>query len=77
MEVAEVKNHKRNFEGGFIKHSADVKILGQLTRNIDLASQTSRAVGYHTGGYGLYEFSVEKISTDEFHVEWETSDSCD
>lgn len=77
MEIAEVKNYKRNFEGGFIKHSADVKISGQLTRKIDLASQVSRAVGYPTGGYGLYKFSVEKIGTDEFHVEWETSNSCD
>lgn len=77
MEILEVKNHTRDFGVRAIKHQADVKIAGMFTGDRKLVAKVSEKVGYHLAGYGLYDYSVERIGEDEYHVEWETSDSCD
>ena len=77
MKINEVINHTRDFDRSFIKHSATVKISGELNSDRDLAVEASIAVGYHPGGYGLYSYSVKDIGANTFNVCWKTLSSCD
>ena len=74
----EVIEHTYETKGGFHRHKAIVKVKNYDGNIRNLASTTSRKVGYHPGGYGLYEVKAPELLQDgTMIIRWETSDSCD
>ena len=78
--MIEILTYKREQSGGFITHTATVKTDREITEDNqeDFVGDVSIKVGYHPGGYGLYEVQpVIPLENNEYSLQWETSDSCD
>lgn len=76
----EILTYKKEEKGGFITHTANVKTERIITEENekDFVGDVSIKVGYHPGGYGLYDVQpVIHTEKDEYSLQWETSNSCD
>ncbi len=78
--MIEISTYKSKESGGFITHTANVKTDRKITEENeeDFVGDVSIKVGYHPGGYGLYNIQpVIPMENNEYSLQWKTSNCCD
>ena len=75
MKITVLK-HEKTKSSYFFKHKALVQVEGYDGNTEDLVYETSKKVGYHPLGYGVYGGRVSKSTKEnEYIIVWETGTS--
>lgn len=75
MKVIE---HSYERWGYNLYHTAKVeKVEGVTKDDPEMAVEVAIKVGYHPGGYGLWEPKMKEIENGVFQVSWKSQTHCD
>lgn len=74
-----VIDHSYQRQGYNLYHTAKVEKVEGVTKDDpeNMTGEVAIKVGYHPGGYGLWNVKIKEIEKGVFQVSWKSQTHCD